>query len=244
MKAIILAAGYATRLYPLTREYPKSLLQVKNKAILDYIIDKLEAIGGLNEIIIVTNSKFIAKFRQWKKKTAVKKKLSLVDDRTRNNSDRLGAIGDINFVLNKKRIKEDILVIGGDNLFSAGLAGFLKFAFQKKPGATIGLYKLKDIKDAYRYGVAKLDKEKRVIHFEEKPGKPQSRLVAMCLYYIPFERLGLIKEYMKVTGKTDATGNYIDWLKERIEAYGFIFHGAWYDIGDLKYLTRAEKYFA
>ncbi len=239
-----MAAGYATRLYPLTKEYPKPLLEVKKKAILDYIIDKLEAIDELCEIIIVTNSKFIAKFRQWKKAAKVKKKLSLVDDLTGSNSDRLGAIGDINFVINKKRIKEDLLVIGGDNLFSAGLKRFLKFASQKKPAATIGLYKLKDIKDAYRYGVAKLDKHKRVIHFEEKPKNPRSSLVAMCLYYIPLERLGLIKEYMKVIKKADATGNYIDWLKERVETYGFIFQGAWYDIGDLKYLTRAEKYFA
>jgi len=249
------------------------LLRVKNKPILEYIIEKLEAADNASEIIIVTNSKFIAKFRQWKKKALVKAPLTLVDDRTKSNADRLGAIGDVNFVINKKRIKEDILVIGGDNLFSGSLSKFLSFAQNNKPAVTIGLYKLKDLKDASKYGVAKLDSESRVVHFEEKPKSPASRLVAMCLYYIPSECLGLIKEYIKnkthpalsstppnrnggcaahrgngsvcaSAAKADATGNYIDWLKDKIKTYGFVFKGSWYDIGDFKYLTEAENNFA
>ena len=244
MKALILAAGYATRLYPLTREYPKSLLEVRGKPILDYIVDKLEAIDEVSEIIIVTNSKFIAKLRQWKKRVQAKKKLMLVDDLTRANADRLGAIGDVAFAINKQNIREDLLVVGGDNLFSGGLTRFLKFAGQKKPAATIGLYKLKELKDASRYGVVRLDRDDKVIHFEEKPKHPKSKLVAMCLYYIPAGRLSLIKDYMKIGKKADATGNYIDWLKDRIDTYGFVFHGYWYDIGDFKYLTAARNNFA
>lgn len=243
MKAIILAAGYATRLYPLTREYPKSLLEVRGRPILGYIIDKLETLDEVSEIFVITNSKFIAKFRQWEKGVRTKKKLILVDDLTRSNAERLGAIGDINFVLQKKKIKEDILVIGGDNLFNAGLRRFLNFAMQKKPAATIGVYKLKALKDACRYGVLKLDNANRVIRFEEKPKKPKSRLVAMCLYFIPQERLSLIRDYLKTGKKADATGNYIDWLKERINTFGFIFYGSWYDIGDFKYLTAAKDHF-
>lgn len=219
------------------------MLEVKNKFILDYIIDKLESVSQIDEIIIVTNSKFIAKFRKWKKLTKLTKAVTLIDDLTKSNADRLGAIGDINFVINKRHIQEDLLVIGGDNLFSAGLRKFLSFADKQKPAATIGLYKLKDLKDASRYGVAKLDRYKRVINFEEKPARPKSKLVAMCLYFIPGQLLGLIKDYMKLKKKTDATGSYIDWLKDRVDTYGFIFGGRWYDIGDFKYLTAANKNF-
>lgn len=168
----------------------------------------------------------------------------MVDDLTKSNADRLGAIGDINFVIKKKNIKEDVLVIGGDNLFNAGLTRFLEFATQKKPAATIGVYKLKALKDACRYGVVKLDSADKVANFEEKPKKPKSQLVAMCLYFIPSARLSLVRDYLKIRKKTDATGNYIDWLKERVDTFGFIFHGSWYDIGDFKYLTAARNNFA
>ena len=168
----------------------------------------------------------------------------MVDDLTKSNSDRLGAIGDVNFAINKKRINNDILVIGGDNLFSAGLENFLSFADKKKPAATIGVYKLKEFKEASRYGVVKLDRDKRVIDFKEKPKQPESKLVAMCLYFIPAGCLGLIKEYMKIRNKADATGNYIGWLKNRVDTFGFIFQGSWYDIGDFKYLTAAKDNFA
>ena len=174
------------------------MLEVKNKPILEYIIEKLEAADKASEIIIVTNSKFIAKFRQWKKTSKVKAPITLVDDLTKSNADRLGAIGDVNFVINKKRIKEDVLVIGGDNLFSGSLSKFLSFAEKNKPAATIGLYELKNLKDASKYGVAKLDKDNRVVYFEEKPKSPTSKLVAMCLYYIPFECLGLIRSISKI----------------------------------------------
>lgn len=220
------------------------MLEVKGKAILDHIIGKLESIGAINEIIIVTNSKFIAKFRRWKKEARGKKKITLIDDLTKNNADRLGAIGDVNFVINKRKITEDVLVIGGDNLFNAGLEKFLEEAVQKKPAASIGVYRLKYLKDASRYGVVKLGRNKKVIQFEEKPKKPKSLLVAMCLYFIPQARLSLIGDYLKMRKKTDATGNYIDWLKERVDTFGFIFHGSWYDIGDFKYLTEARDNFS
>ena len=167
-----------------------------------------------------------------------------MDDLTKTNADRLGAIGDVDFAINKREIREDLLVIGGDNLFSGGLTRFLKFAGQKKPAATIGLYKLKELKDASRYGVVRLDSDNQVIHFAEKPKHPKSKLVAMCLYFIPKERLSLIRDYLKIRKRTDATGNYIDWLKERVDTFGFIFHGYWYDIGDFKYLTAARNNFA
>lgn len=245
MKALILAAGYATRLYPLTKEQPKPLLEVKGKPIIDYIVDKLKAVSIIDEIYVVTNSKFIRLFRSWRKSARPPKKITLVDDLTKNNRDRLGAIGDINFAIKKQEIKEDLLVIGGDNLFSGSLAGFLAFAQKNSSAASVGLYRLKRKKDASRYGVAKLNSRKAIISFIEKPGRPQSTLVAMCLYYIPKNSLGLIKEYMRDNKKqADTSGGYIAWLRGRTEIYGYVFNGSWFDIGDYKYLNAAKERFA
>ena len=245
MKVLILAAGYATRLYPLTRGYPKPLLEIKGRPIINYIVDKLSSVSAIDEIYVVTNSKFIGFFHKWLKSVKSPKKIVLVDDLTKNNQDRLGAIGDINFTISKKKIRDDLLVIGGDNLFNGSLSGFLNSVKKNTLAVNIGLYRLKQKKDASRYGVAKLDRHKRVISFEEKPRHPQSSLVAMCLYFIPKDCLGLIKEYIQSgKKKTDATGGYIAWLKGRAPVYGYVFNGFWFDIGDHKYLNAAKEKFA
>lgn len=242
MKALILAAGYATRLYPLTKEYPKSLLKIGRRPIIDYIIDKLNNLDNIDEIIVVTNSKFIAQFRKWKQNLRSQKIISLVDDLTSDNVSRLGAIGDINFVLNKKRIRDDLLVIGGDNLFDGSLKDFLNFAKAHKFHPVIGVYNIKDINKAKKYGVVRLDAKFKVIDFTEKPKNPKSTLVAMCLYYFSKEKLELIKEYLNFKKtKSDATGFYIDWLTKKESVFGFMFEGRWYDIGDPKIYKEAEK---
>ncbi|MDD5120446.1 MAG: nucleotidyltransferase family protein [Candidatus Omnitrophica bacterium] len=244
MKALILAAGYATRLYPLTKEYPKPLLEVKGKAIINYIIEKFKPVSAIDEIYIVTNSKFISTFRKWVKSVKLPKKITLIDDLTKNNQDRLGAIGDINFVIKKQKVKDDLLVVGGDNLFSGSLKDFLRFSSQNRPAATIGLYRLKQRKDACRYGVVKLNRRKKITSFQEKPKDPGSNIVAMCLYYIPKNYLYLIEEYVENRDKkVDATGNYISWLKDKTEVYGYVFSGSWFDIGDYKYLNAAKNNF-
>ena len=245
MKALILAAGYATRLYPLTKEYPKPLLEVQGRPIINYIVDKLKNISVIDEIYVVTNSKFIRLFRRWAKTEKLSKKITLIDDLTKSNRDRLGAIGDLNFVVKKQSIQEDLLVIGGDNLFSGDLKGFLDFSKKNIPAASIGLFKLRQKKDASRYGVAGLNRQKRVISFCEKPKHPQSHLVAMCLYYIPKDYLSLIKEYMQDKNKqAHTTGGYINWLKDKVDVYAYVFGGSWFDIGDYKYLNAAKEKFA
>jgi len=249
VKALILAAGYATRLYPLTKEYPKPLLEVKGRPIIDYIVDKLGAVSGIDEIYIVTNNKFIFTFRKWAKSVKSPKKITLVNDLTKTNRDRLGAIGDINFAIKKLKVQDDLLVIGGDNLFSGSLKGFLSFSVTRKPAVSLGLYRLKQKRDAGRYGVVQLDTQKKVINFQEKPKKPQGCLVAMCLYYVPKEYLNLVTQYLQnkkvnKVNKVDATGSYIAWLKDKIDVYGYVFAGSWFDIGDYKYLNAAKKSFA
>ncbi len=244
MKALILAAGYATRLYPLTKDFPKPLLKIKNKPIIDYILGKITSIREINEIFVVTNSKFFPVFKTWSRKVKARRKITLINDLTKSNEDRLGAMGDIGFVLDKKHIKEDLLIVGGDNLFDGSLNDFIKFAKSKTPSVTIGVYRLKNIKDATRYGVVKISKESKIIDFHEKPEKPNSSLVAMCLYYLPYSGLKFIKDYMRIAKKNDATGRYIDWIKDRVDTYSFVFSGKWYDIGDYKYLNSAKKSFA
>ncbi|MFH0913282.1 MAG: nucleotidyltransferase family protein [Candidatus Omnitrophota bacterium] len=243
MKALILAAGYATRLYPLTREYPKPLLKVGQRPIIDYIIDKLQGLEEIDEIIVVTNSKFMPQFKKWRLSLKIKKRISLIDDLTSSHKDKRGAIGDMHFVINKKRLKDDLLVIGGDNLFDGGLEGFLSFV-KNNPHPVIGAYNIRDMRQARRYGVIKLDRKNRIIDFKEKPKNPKSTLIAMCVYYFPKKRIGLIEEYLKSrVNKHDATGFYIDWLRKKAPVYGFVFDGCWYDIGDHKFYDQAKKNF-
>jgi glucose-1-phosphate thymidylyltransferase len=243
MKALILAAGYATRLYPITKEYPKPLLKVGNRPIINYIIDKLEVLDEIDEIIVVTNSKFILQFKRWRKGLRSQKHISLVDDLTKDLRDRRGAVGDMDFVINKKRLKDNLLVIGGDNLFDSDLEEFLSFA-KVNLYPVIGAYDIKDIRQAGKYGVIKLGKKNRLIDFKEKPKHPKSTLIAMCLYYFPKDRLHLVKEYLNSkTDKHDATGFYIDWLRRKVPVYGFVFDGRWYDIGDQWFFKEAKRKF-
>ena len=169
MKALILAAGYGTRLYPITKFFPKPLLLVKGRAIIDYILDKLNELDELDKILVVTNEKFIGKLKQWKKQASTHKQIRLVNDLTRRYETRLGALGDINFVVKKIRLKEDLIVIGGDNLFSEGLKGFLSFIKKHKANVVVGVYDIKSRSKSNQYGVVSIDKGGRIVDFEEKP---------------------------------------------------------------------------
>jgi len=244
MKALILAAGYAVRLYPLTKQYPKPLLTVRERPIIDYIIDKLQVIDEIDEIIVVTNSRFISVFKKWRAKLKTDKRVSLVDDLTSSPDDKRGAIGDMDFAIEKNRVKDDLLVIGGDNLFEEGLEGFLSFAKKNNPHAVIGAYDIKDLSLAGKYGVISLDKKNKIIDFAEKPKNPKSALVAMCLYFFSKEKLGLVREYLETKAhKNDATGFYIDWLCRKDSVYGFVFDRQWYDIGDRDFYSKAKETF-
>lgn len=244
MKALILAAGYATRLYPLTKEYPKPLLLVNRRPIIDYIVDKLNKISDIDEIIVVTNSKFISRFRKWAKGIDITKPITLIDDLTKKFGDRRGAIGDMNFVIDKENINDDLLVIGGDNLFDSGLNNFLRFAKHVYARPVIGVYDVRDRSAAKKYGLVKINSKKEIVNFQEKPKTPKSTLAAMCVYYFPRQTLGFIKEYLSSRhDKHDATGFYIDWLSRKLKVYAFRFNGRWYDIGDHHFYRQAKEKF-
>lgn len=245
IKALILAAGYATRLYPLTKEYPKPLLEVKEKPIIGYITDKLNAAKEIEEIFVITNSKFFPHFKRWQKNLRLNKPVRIIDDLTKDNATRLGAVGDIHFTIEKEKMGQDLLVIGGDNIFDGNLNDFISFAKNKGRSPAIGVYDIGEAKKAKKYGVIEMDKENRVVAFQEKPQEPPSSLVAMCLYYFPRQSLGFIKQYLGKGNKKncDTTGSYIDWLRKKTPVYAFVFDGRWYDIGDIKFYNEAKLKF-
>lgn len=242
MKALILAGGYGTRLASVAKNTPKPLLTISGKALIDFAVEKLKPVAGLSEIVVVTNNKFYENFLQWAK-THTGVKIRVINDGTNTNEERLGSVGDINYVWDKEIAADDWLVIGGDNLFDQALEGFMSFARSKTPAMTIGLYDIGDIKSAVKFGVCALDQKGKVISFQEKPLHPASSWIAMCLYYFPKETLVYIEEYHKGSNALDAAGSYIKWLSEKKNVYGFQFSGKWYDIGSIESLEEARAHF-
>ncbi len=242
MKVLLLAAGYATRLYPLTLNTPKPLLPVAGKTVMGYIFDLIEPLKEVDEVFIVTNEKFFRNFEDWKKTFTSSKKITVVDDGTTSNETRLGATGDIEFVIEKKDIKDDLLVLAGDNLFKADLSIFTKFCASKRPSVTIGLYDIKDLILASKYGIVSVDKNNKIIDFKEKPASPPSTLAAMCLYFFPKERLDIMKSYLGMDNAKDAPGYFLEWLYKRESVFGYVFKDKkWFDIGDKESLEEADK---
>lgn len=245
MKALILAAGYATRLYPITIHKPKSLLTIKGKPIIEYTINKLESLEQMDEILIVTNQKFFKQFQSWLDNFPFLKPIKLINDGSTNEKDKLGAIRDLALVLTKENINDDLLVIGGDNLFSATLNEFIDFAKGIRPNNAVGVYNLNGKYESNRYGVVKLDENKKIIEFCEKPPNGNginlngSTLVSMCLYFFSKEKTSLIQEYLKEGNDIDKAGSYIQWLSNRDAVYGYTFPGSWLDIGDIDSYTDA-----
>jgi glucose-1-phosphate thymidylyltransferase len=242
MKALILAAGYATRLYPLTLNKPKPLLSVGEKLVIEYIIERIGELEEIDEIFIVTNQKFFSHFEMWLKNFRFSKKIEILNDGTVSNVDRLGAIRDIEFVITRKRINCNLLIIAGDNLFENSLQDFVRFSQRKIPSMSIGLYDVRDKELAKKFGVVEIDKDNQIIDFQEKPLLPKSSLVAKCLYFFPKEKIGLINQYLKEDKNVkDAPGYYIEWLVKREKVFGFVFRGRWYDIGDISSYEEAKQ---
>ncbi len=244
MKALLLAAGYATRLYPLTLNRPKPLLPVAGKPVVEYILDIVEPLDEVDEIFVVTNEKFHTYFEEWAAKYSGSKKISIVNDGTKSNDDRLGATGDIAYVVREKKVEDDLLVLAGDNIFRTDLRDFLNFAYSKKPSVSIGLYDVKDLELAEKYGIVSLDDDNKVTEFMEKPSKPNSTLAAKCLYLFPKEKLTVISEFLNSDASNDAPGYFLEWLSKKDAMYGYVFEDEkWFDIGDKKSYEEADRAF-
>jgi len=244
MQAIILAAGYATRLYPLTENKPKCLLTVGGRTILDSIVAKIEKIRGCEGLLIVTNAKFYEQLNTWKKNSSSRLPIRVLNDGTTSNDTRLGAIGDLGLALREGRIQTDVLMLASDNLFDQELDDFVRFAQSKKNGVSTAVYDIGDPQlAANKYGVFETDGTGKVLSIEEKPAAPRSSLIGMGVYYFPAGSLGRVAEYLADKNAKDAPGYYVRWLSERVAVFGFKFQGMWYDIGDLKALEEANTLF-
>jgi glucose-1-phosphate thymidylyltransferase len=244
MKALILAAGYATRLYPLTANTPKPLLKLKARPIIDYIMDKIEQVGDIDRISIVTNNKFYNQFDEWltPKRSYSPSRYDLINDGSNTVDDRLGAIGDINLAIEQSKINDDLLIVGGDNLFDFNLNDFVRFGFDNRPYHSMCLYLPANHINLSKYGVAHISDCAQILSFEEKPQSPKSNLVATCIYYIPREKLNMIGQYLKDGHNQDTPGSYMQWLVKTDKVFGKICDGAWFDLGDFDAISEALIY--
>ncbi len=236
MKALILAAGYATRLRPLTDSIPKMLLPLAERPMLDYLVDRIREVDEVEEIHLVTNARFADAFREWAPEDVI-----VHDDRTTSNEDRLGAIGDIAFAIERGGLEgDDLLVVAGDNLIGYSLADFADF-WHTNGGSAIAVHEVEDPRLLTQYGVVQVDADDRVIGLEEKPAEPKGDLAATASYLYRGGHLALLPRYLEEGNPPDAPGNFVVWLYTREPVFGYRARGEWYDIGDLGQLLAADN---
>ena len=236
MKCLILAAGYATRLYPLTENFPKPLLKVKEKAILDWLVDDLADI--VEEFIVISNHRYYPHFLNWAKEK--KLRIQVLDDGTETNATRLGAVKDILFAAQTLALQEDLLVIAGDNVLDFSLKKFAAYA-QEKQAACLMRYYHPDKEALKKFGVLCVDETDRVTYMVEKPQVPPSHWSATPFYYYPAADVLRIPEAIADGCGTDAPGSFIAWLSSRQPVYAMEMPGRRYDIGDMTTYTAAQK---
>jgi len=237
MKAIFLAGGFATRLYPITEFTPKPLLPVFGKPIIHYILDKTEGIPEIDTVYISTNSRFEHHFRNWMSHLKTGKEVKLTVEESAHEDEKMGAVAALNYVITKEKIDDDLLIIAGDNLFDIELADFIK-RFKSKKCPTVAFYDMKK-KIPERFGIGVLDSDNMVINFEEKPKVPKSTLVSTACYILPKEELKKVKEYLKDQQDSDAPGYFIAWLMQKHKVCGYKFEGKWFDIGTMESYKEA-----
>lgn len=236
MKAVVLAAGYATRLYPLTLDRPKPLLEVGGRPMLDWVLERLQAMG-VDETIVVTNAKFTPHFTEWAKE---KDRVTVVNDGTTSNDDRLGAIGDLGFVLDGLGLDDDLVVVAGDNLFTDDISGFGAYG-REVDAPVIAIHDVGDVELMREYNQVEVDSAGRVLFMEEKPEQARTTLAAVALYFYPRHVLPLVEQYLAEGNNPDQPGRLPSWLYERTPVYAWRFPGDWYDIGSKEQLEEADR---
>ena len=246
MKVIILAAGYATRLYPLTLNQPKPLLDVAGKPMIEHVIDNLAPIDGIDGIYVVTNEKFAGHFQKWAdhyRATKAKLNFTIINDHSTDDTNKLGAIGDLHLVLTREKIDDDVIVVAGDNLFNVSLAEFGKIC-RAKNAPVLAVYDVGNLEEVKKYNAITIDGAGRITFFEEKPKQPQSTVTGIALYYYPKATLPLIKQYVTEGNNPDQPGRLVQWLYPRTPFYTWRVPGLWYDIGSKETLEEANRIFA
>ena len=237
MKCIILAAGYATRLYPLTENFPKPLLEVGGKPILDWLIDDMNQTGLIDEYIVISNHKFASIFEQWSQG-----RYTILDDGTSSNETRLGAVMDIQFAIEQCQLDDDLLVMAGDNLLDFSLSGFIRYAREKEATCVMRYYEADEAK-LHKTGVAEIDDDGRILLMEEKPANPKSHWCIPAFYYYPRVDSQLIKKGIESGCGVDAPGSFIVWLSRQTSVYTWEMPGRRYDIGTLESYEAVKAIF-
>jgi len=242
MKVIILCGGYATRLYPLTKFIAKPLLPVNGRPILNNIIEKIQELKEVDEVYITTNRKFHNQFEEWFNghKDLFNKKIKLFKEPLLFRDKRIGGVDAIYRIIKKYNIKDDILVIAGDNLFNFSLKPALLF-FKKKNSTIIILSKIGNKKKASNFGVVELDKDNKILGFQEKPKNPKSSFISTAIYFFPRSDLDQIKKYTKSEKKGNSFGYFMRFLYAIEGLYGFIPKGKFMDIGTLEDYKKANE---
>jgi glucose-1-phosphate thymidylyltransferase len=237
VNAIILAAGYATRLKPLTDTWAKELLPVGGRPIIDRIVDGLAAVDEIEAVHVVTNARKADGFRVW----AEDRDVIVHDDGTTSNEDRLGAIGDMQFVIDQAGLEDDLLVIAGDNLFDFNLQDFVSFWRGKGRASAVAVRDVGSLELAAQYGIVALDDDARVTDFVEKPADPPSTLAAIATYLFHRDHAALIRGYLAAGQPADQPGRFVAWLQREEAVYGWVFDSTWYDIGNHEQLLEADN---
>lgn len=243
MKAVLLCAGYATRMYPLTHNFPKSLLSVAGKPILSDLVLQLVATGHINEFIIVTNARFYQHFLDW---AEIQKKehgvlVSVLDDGTFTNEASLGAVGDLELVIQKLNLRESVLISAGDSLYRMSFNHYLN-DYTAKPRNLVLIYKEESIDQLRRAGVVEIDGDGRVLKMLEKPENPPSQFACPAMYILQTEALSLVSNYLKESPNSDAPGNFIAWLSQQQAVYTHHMRGRRLDVGNIETYRNAEDW--
>jgi glucose-1-phosphate thymidylyltransferase len=239
VKAVILAAGYATRLYPLTLDRPKHLLEVGGRPILEQLLERLP-LDEFEAIYIVTNAKFAPRFREWADEYPAN--VVVIDDGTSTEEDRLGAIGDLDLVIAGEQLDDDLLIAAGDSLFSERLDGFVRFA-RERAAVVTAVYDVGDLEAMKRLSSVAVAEDSLVTSFEEKPERPTSTLAGIALYFLPRSVLPLVAEYLAEGNNPDQPGRLLTWLYRRTPVYAWRVPGRWLDIGTPETLAEAGVLF-
>lgn len=238
MKCLILAAGYATRLYPLTENFPKPLLPVQGKTILDWLIEDMDRSGVIDEYVVISNHKFAHHFDAWAAQKP--QKVTVVDDGTESNETRLGAVRDIQFALERLDIRDDVLVMAGDNLLDFSLTAFIDYALEKGTSCLMRYYEASE-KKLQRSGVVQLDENEKVLSLEEKPAQPKSHWCCPAFYFYKAQDAARIPEGIAAGCGVDAPGSYVAWLCDKAVIHAMEMPGSRYDIGNLESYETVQK---
>jgi len=243
MKAIILAAGYATRLYPLTLNQPKALLPIANKPIIDYIVDEIEEIEKVDELIVISNEKFYPHFSKWAEGRKLRFPITVLNDKTTDDTNKLGAVGDMQFAIETLKIDDEILVMAGDNIFTFKLKDFYD-EYVKKNADMILVKEINEVEELRRMANVITDENGKVLDMEEKPQNPKSNIAAFASYIYKKDTVKLIKKYLDEGNNPDAPGFFPSWLHKHEDVYAYKFEGECYDIGTPKSYKEVNEIFS